>query len=171
MKKLIFPILLTFLFILEGQIVTIWNADLYSNGNIFVPRFLIIALLFYATYCNQTVAIYYSILFGLLFDITYTEVIGVYSFGFPVIVFLINQLVKILQSHVLILSFLSLCGIVLLEYYVYFLFILVNVTDMTHAIFFHNRLIPTLIINGIFIIITCFFLQKLFLYLQQKEEE
>ena len=48
-----------------------------------VPRFLIIYLIFVAIYYDRKRAMVYGLFFGLLYDVFFIDIIGLYSFIYP----------------------------------------------------------------------------------------
>ncbi|RCK12109.1 rod shape-determining protein MreD [Bacillus licheniformis] len=65
-------------------------------------RFLLLVLVFMTAYVNQPFAITYGFIFGLLYDINYTDLLGVYMFGFAGICYLSSKAFKVLQTNALV---------------------------------------------------------------------
>src|SRR5690606_27824458 len=101
------------------------------------------------------------LLFGLLFDIVYVEIIGIYLFLFPVIAFITTKLMRILHMNIAVASIIVLLGITLLEAGVYQMNLLIHHSDMVFSVFLSSRLLPTLILNAIFIILAVYPLKRL----------
>ncbi|MGM9988637.1 MAG: rod shape-determining protein MreD [Bacillaceae bacterium] len=160
MRHIFYVLLLTIMFICENLFMLFVPNISYFNEFILVPHFLLFTLMFMAVYNEYTMAIVYSIIFGLLFDVVYTEVLGIYVFAYFMIVYLLKQAMRLLHGNLFIVSFLSLCGVALLELYVYSLLSLFGSTNMALGVFWHQRLIPTLLLNTVFVIIFCFPLKK-----------
>jgi rod shape-determining protein MreD len=81
---------------------------------------------------------------------------------FPVTAYIISKLMKILQSNIVMATFVTLIGIAILEMVVYEINFLIHVTAMEFPQFITIRLIPTLILNFIFIILVVYTLKKQF---------
>nr|WP_197969859.1 rod shape-determining protein MreD [Mesobacillus harenae] len=156
------PILFAFLFIAESLFVQLFPADLFNNGSIFVPHFLWAAIFFLAIYGSTKSGILYGFVFGLLFDIVYTEIIGIYMFMFPVLTYLFSRVMKALQTNIVIVSLVSLLGIAVLEIGVYEILYLIHRTNMEFSAFATLRLYPTLLLNLVFIIIAAYPLRRRF---------
>lgn len=156
MRRFLLPFLLLFLFIAESLFVELTPAELFGNGQIAVPRFLIVSLLFLTIYGSKKYGIIYGLIFGLLFDVVYIEIIGIYLFLFPVIAYIITKLIKILQTNIAMSSIIVLFGVALLEAGAYQMNFLINRTDMDFSSFLSSRLVPTIILNLIFIILTAY---------------
>lgn len=156
MRKFLPPVLFGFLFILESLFVQFLPGNLFGGQVILVPHFLIIAILFFAIYGNKKQAFIYGFIFGLLFDIDFTEILGIYLFFFPFITYIVLKIMKILQVNILTVSFFSLVGVALLEIGVYELNKLIGITTMNFSTFFNIRFIPTLLLNLIFTVIAAY---------------
>jgi rod shape-determining protein MreD len=154
--------LLLFLFILESLFVELFPVRFLSGGHIFVPRFLMAGILLLTIFGNRKYGIWYGLLFGFMFDIVYTEIIGIYLFMFPLTAYFISKLMKILQANVFIVTMIVLFGIATLEVIVYEMNFLIHVTRMSFPVFLEFRLLPTLAVNLIFILIAVYPLKKQF---------
>ncbi|QED48788.1 rod shape-determining protein MreD [Cytobacillus dafuensis] len=152
MRKFLLPLLLLFIFISESIFVELFPVGLLDDARIIVPRFLMITLLFLTIYGPKKYGIIYSFIFGLLFDIVYTEIIGIYLFIFPLVSYIVSKLMKILQTNIVIVSLVTILGVILLEMGVYEMNFLIHQTSMDFSSFVSLRLIPTVIFN---LVITC----------------
>ena len=132
------------------------------GGRILAPRFLFSALLFLTIFAGKKQGIIYSAIFGLLFDIVYVEVIGVYFFLFPFICYLISKMMQVLWANKIVSIVAVVLGIALLEIGVYEMNYLIHVTDLNFMSFFHLRFYPTLLFNLCFVILICYPLKRYF---------
>lgn len=160
MKKILLPALIAFCFILESLFVELWPSTLFHSKWILVPHFLMVLIIFVTIYAGKKYGIMYGFLFGLLFDVVYTEIIGIYLFMIPLIAYIIAWVMKILQSNIIVTSFVALFGVALLELGVYEMNFLIQLTDMNFSDYINLRLLPTLLLNLIFIMIIAFPLKK-----------
>ncbi len=169
MKKLILPLLLTILFVLESVFVDLLPSTLFNVDRLFIPHFVMIALVFIVVYYNHLLGLVYAIIFGLLFDIVYTEIIGVYMFAYPIISYVLTKAVKILQTNIFIISFISIVGVTLLEFYVYAVNLIIGFTNMNISLFISDRLFSTLVLNSVFVILVCYPFKRLLVRLSVTE--
>jgi len=160
-RRFLLPLILLAIFIGESIFVQITPYDLLGSGKIAAPRFLMGALLILTIFGSKKHGILYSLLFGLLFDIVYVEIIGIYLFLFPVIAFITTKLMRILHMNIAVASIIVLLGITLLEAGVYQMNLLIHHSDMVFSVFLSSRLLPTLILNAIFIILAVYPLKRL----------
>jgi rod shape-determining protein MreD len=161
-KKLLLPFLFLLLFIFESLFVQYLPADLFGVQKILVPRFLIISIFFLTIYGSAKHGIVYGLIFGLLFDIVFTEILGIYLFLYPFIAFIVLKIMKVLQVNLLITSIVSLIGVALLEIAVFEMNTLIGITAIGFTSFLNMRLIPTLLLNAIFLIIAAYPLKRQF---------
>ncbi|MED3623683.1 rod shape-determining protein MreD [Neobacillus thermocopriae] len=161
MKKFLLPLLFLLLFILESLFVQFLPSDLFGS-RILVPRFLFSALLLLTIYVGKKQGIIYGAIFGLLVDVVYIEVIGIYFFLFPFVCYLISKVMQVMQSNIVVVFLATLFGIALLEVGVYEMNFLIHVTDLDFMTFINLRFYPTLILNAIFILVALYPLKRQF---------
>ena len=163
MKKLYIPLLAVLIFISESIFVTTFSGEVFSSDKMFIPRFLMILLVFMSVYCNSRVALYYSVVIGLVFDVVYTEILGVYLFVFPLITYTISKIMKVLQNNIFVVSFMSLIAVAFLETIIYGMNSLLGFAVLTFQQFLIDRLVPTLILNTVVVVIAAYPLRKFML--------
>ncbi|ETI69675.1 rod shape-determining protein MreD [Neobacillus vireti] len=162
MKKFLLPLLFLFLFLVESLFVQYLPEDAFGHNRILVPHFLFAAILFLTIFVGKKQGIIYAAIFGLLFDIVYVEIIGIYLFIYPFISYVISKIMQILQTNMIIAFLASVFGMALLEVGVYEMNHLIHVTNLDFMSFVNLRLYPTLILNAAFIVIAGYPLKRLF---------
>lgn len=162
MNRFLLPALFVFLFVLESLFVELLPAELFNSDRILVPHFLMVGILFLSAYLSPRHGVLYGFIFGTLFDVVYTEIIGIYLFLFPLIAYIFSYIMRMLQTNILIVSVISLFSIALLEISAYQLMYLIKVTDLAFEVFLRIRLYPTLILNMTFIILAAYPFKKQF---------
>ena len=146
-------LLAVLVFISEGIFVEIFSEKLYTTPYILVPRFIVIFLVFLGVYGKRNLAIIYAFGMGIFYDVVYTEVLGVYLFALPLMAYFSTKLMKVLQINLGIVSSVCLLAISVLEIIVYEVNLLIGFTSLTFIEFAQMRLLPTLILNLIFLIL------------------
>jgi rod shape-determining protein MreD len=159
-RKAFLPIIISLCFLFESVFVEMLPAELFKSSSIFVPHFLMVAIIFVTVYISKKHGIMYGFIFGILFDIVYTEIIGIYLFMFPLVAYITSWIMRILQTNIILVSFVAILGVGFLELGVYEMNFLIGRTDMIFASFMDIRLVPTLILNLIFIILVSYPLRK-----------
>lgn len=147
-------------FISESIFVEVFSAQLYASKYIIVPRFTLIFLVFLVVYGKKNTAFWYAVGLGAFYDVVYTEVLGIYLFMLPIVVYLASQLMKVLQVNLAIVSFVSLLAISVLEVIVFEINTLIGFSSLTFMDFARLRLLPSLVLNLLFLILFAYFLAK-----------
>lgn len=160
MKKFLLPLLFLFLFLLESLFVQFLPEEIFGRDRIIAPHFLFAALLFLTIFVGKKQGIIYGAIFGLLFDIVYVEIIGIYLFLYPFIAYLVSKVMHIMQANIIIAFLVTIGGIALLEIGVYEMNFLIHVTDLDFMGFINLRFYPTLILNAIFVILAGYPLKR-----------
>lgn len=160
MKKFFLPLFFLFLFLLDSLFIQFLPSNLLGQSRILVPRFLFVGLIFLTIFVGRKHGIIYAAIFGLLFDVVYIEVIGVYLFIFPFICYLAAKVMHVMQANIFIAILVAIVGTALLETGVYEMNYLIHVTNMDFMSFVNLRLYSTLILNTAFIIIFSYPLKR-----------
>lgn len=168
MKKAILPLILIVAFYSESLFVEFFRTEAFDGERLLIPHFLLVTLIMMGIYYFRNETLLYAGLFGLLFDIYYTGILGVYLFLFPISVYLTTKLMRMLQSNLLMSGVIVVLMITFVEALVYVLNVLVLGVKMSTIEFLDLRLWPTLILNIAFYIIICVPLSK---WLQQRQKE
>lgn len=162
MRRYLLPVLFTACFLFESIFLELLPAKYFHHDNILVPHLVMIALFFLTIYGNRNLGILYSFIFGLLYDVIYIEIIGIYLFMFPLISYIVSKLMKVLQNNLLIITVVTILGIALLELGVYEMNFLIHKTTMDFSTFTASRLLPTLLLNLVFTVIVAYPLKRQF---------
>ncbi|WP_100331720.1 rod shape-determining protein MreD [Bacillus xiapuensis] len=153
MKRLFLPLFMTALFY-SDSLFMLWFPDHAFDGQyVITPHFFAVGLLLMSIFFDRNTAIKYGFIFGFLFDIFYTGILGAYMFFLPLLVYITSKLVKALQNNVLIVAFIVMFGLFLLEFVMFQLNVLVQRTELTVPDFLSIRLWPTLTLNLLFYLI------------------
>jgi rod shape-determining protein MreD len=162
MNRFFLPFLVFVVFVSESLFVNFIAVQPLFRQWIISPRFVMIVLIFMTVYLNRKQAMLYGAIFGMLYDVAFTDILGVYMFGLPAICYVISQIMKVLQNNAIVVSFASVWGVAILEFYIYGINLLVHVTTMPLNEFLTLRLYPTLVLSIIFCILFSYLLKKRF---------
>ncbi len=165
MTRFLIPIVAIALFFAETTFSLFSPIEMQNQVIYLVPRFLILFLIFFAIYYDRKKAMIYGLIFGLLNDIIYIDIIGLYTVLYPVICFIAGSTVKYIHQHLVVTSTVALLLIAVLEVVMYGFFVLIGViTDVTFTEFLNTRLLPTMIANVIFVVLLGWAFKYLFEY-------
>ena len=151
MKHLYLPLILFIILITEGIALEILPSRIVLSDTLVVPHWVFICLVFIAVFYdkeNTYYSVLYALIFGLLMDVVYTGVLGVYMFSYAVVIY--------------VTIFLGIIGIVLAEIIINIVFSVVDISVMTWYEYTIYRLVPTVLANLIFLVVAYPFSQKWF---------
>lgn len=152
MIRFVIPLIAIILFYLEPVFGLFSPLELNGEYRYLIPRFLIMYLIFISIYYSRNRAMIYGLLFGVLYDVFFIDIIGLYSFLYPLICLIASFIVKFIHQHLIVTTLLSLILVAVLEFALYQFFSLIGLTDVTLQVFVSERLIPTMIANSIFLV-------------------
>lgn len=142
-----------FVLFLVEPIFSLFSPFEFGNHIVYiVPRFLILFLIFVSIYYSRKQAIIYGFIFGLLYDMFYIDIIGLYTVLYPLMCFVAGAIVKAIHKQLLVSAIISLLLVTGLEFIVYQFNFLIGYTSIQMVDFTTYRLISTLLANFLFII-------------------
>ena len=127
--------------------------------------------MFAGIYRGRGVGTFYGVIFGFMYDVIFTSTLGVYAFGMGFIAYLLSISIPFFQRNLIMAILTSIVAIVALEYYVYGMTFLLQLTNLGHDEFLYHRFIPSLIMNVAVIIIFAYPMRKWLNYLNRLEAE
>ncbi|WP_432358397.1 rod shape-determining protein MreD [Sporosarcina sp. UB5] len=161
MIRFIIPLISVILFFLEPVFSLFSPVSIAEVSYTLVPRFVIVYLIFITVYYGLKRAILYGIVLGLLYDMYHIDIIGVYTFLYPVICYVASLIIRQVHRHVITVMFLSLAMIALLELLSFIFASLIALTSIGFEEFIVLRLMPTMIANSIFVAMFGYFFKRL----------
>jgi rod shape-determining protein MreD len=156
MKRIYPPLILFLLLVLEGVALELLPAKFVMGSTLIIPHWIFIYLVFVAVFYdeeNTHFSVLYGAVFGLLTDIVYTGVLGVYMFSYAVSAFVIYGMRKMLHDNLPALLLLSFTGIVLADVMIHVIYMVIGITDMAWDNYLIARLLPTVLANLLFLIV------------------
>lgn len=142
--------------IMEGVALELLPARLVHGDLLIVPHWVLVYLVYVLIYYdkeNTYTSVFLAIIFGLMIDIVYTGVLGVYMFTYALVVYIIHGLKTLLQSNLYVTLLFGFLGIVLSDLMIYSAFLIIDITEATVKHYLMYRLIPTIVANLIFLLI------------------
>lgn len=168
-KNIWLPAIMVGTFILEGVVSLQFGQELFGEDRLFIPHFLLIMLIIMTAFYKRNTTLIYAFVLGLLFDIYYTGVMGIYFAIFPFIVYITDKFLKVLQNNIVLVGLIAVFNVILSEALVYAFYYLIGTTTMSLAEFIDYRLWTTLILNFAFFLVV-FFPFRYFLFKLKKSE-
>ncbi|EUJ23078.1 cell shape-determining protein MreD [Listeria grandensis FSL F6-0971] len=170
MRKVVaLPLIAIAVFILEGISSLLFSQAFFGEQRLFIPHFLIVMLVLMATFYNRNITLIYAFVLGMVFDIYYTGILGIYFAIFPLVVYLTDKFMKVLQNNIALVGLVVVFNVILTESLVYGFYVLIGVTDMTLSSFVDQRLWTTILLNLAFFLIAFFPFRSFLLKLKQSD--
>ena len=152
MIRFLIPFVAVVLFLLEPEFALFSPISWGEQTLVLVPRFVILYLIFISIYYSKKRACLYGLIFGLLYDVFYIDIIGLYSFLYPLLCFIAGSTVRFIHQHLSVTTILSVVLVALMEVFLYYFFYFIQFTTIPVSDFLSNRLLPTMIANLLFLI-------------------
>ena len=155
------PMLILFGLLFDGLISGIFSEYLYTeNGNVMVPRLIILVLVMVSFYLPRNKMILYALIFGFLYDSYYVGILGIYVAIFPLIVYVTDKLNQVLNPNPITIGMMVFINLSILETMLYGIYKILGFTVINMNMFMAGRLGPTLLLNLVFFIVAFYPLKK-----------
>lgn len=161
MIRSITPLIVIVLFFMEPVFSLFSPITFGDQLYTLVPRFVVACLIFIAVYDSRKQAMIYGIIFGLLYDMFYIDIIGLYAFLYPLICFIAAGIVRYIHRHIVTVTVMTLLLIAFLELLSYGFASLISITSIDFDEFMNGRLFPTVIANALFVTMFGWFFMKI----------
>ncbi|WP_226583372.1 rod shape-determining protein MreD [Halobacillus litoralis] len=156
MSRYIIALICLFLLVMQGMAMSMLPAKLVYSDLLMTPHWIFIFLLIIAIFYDKDDtyhAVWYGLVFGLLIDVVYTGVLGVYMVTYTLVIYLVHGLNKWVHANFIAASLLAIIGVLLTDTILYVIYSFVQITSMTWGDYLLLRLLPTLAANMIFFIL------------------
>lgn len=154
MKRAIIPFVLLFILATEGVAMELLPATIKYASIYITPHWLLLFLILVTAYTypnNSMIPIVYAAIFGLMIDIVYTEVLGIYMFVLAISIYVAQLLNRLLQTNFLMITLISVASVVVMEIGLLAIYSLLGFSTMIVKDFIIYRFLPTLLANILFI--------------------
>lgn len=150
--RILIPLVAAFLFLLESSFALLSPVEFDDRTMYLVPRFLLLYLIFVSIYYDRKRAMQYGLVFGILFDVFYLNIIGLYTVLYPAVCLIAGYTVRYIHQHLAVTTGLAILLMSIFEFLLYQFFRLISYTSVPLDTFFYERLLPTIGANLIFLI-------------------
>lgn len=158
--KYISPFLLFFLFLLDSHMTRV-IVSLTDNAYVANAHLALLVLLVLTRVVDERFLVGTSLVLGILYDLYYIGVIGIYAVIFPLMVMLLYLFRKTIQQNVLTLFFTIVISVTLFELTSLLLQTIFGLTGVSSDFFVPRYLGPTLLFNILLFVILIFPLEKI----------
>ena len=156
MKKVYLPLILFAFVVFEGLAINLLPNEIALSEYLVIAHWVLALLVYVAVYYDTESTLYsvfYAFIFGLLIDIIYTGILGVYMFSYGIVIYVIHGLQKLLQRNFYVLILLGAVAFLMADLLIYLMYSVVGITDMVWKEYLLQRLLPTTIANLVFFLI------------------
>jgi len=163
MKRIYLPLILLLFVVVEGVALDLLPMQLLSTKALLVPHWVLIILIFIVIFYDLEDTYYsiiYGIIFGLLIDVVYTGVLGIYMFSYGFVIYLIHELRKLVHTNFYAVTIIGIIGIILADVFIHTIYTMIGYADVLWDEYIMLRLVPTVLANLIILIILYPFLKK-----------
>ncbi|MFT8318289.1 MAG: rod shape-determining protein MreD [Sporolactobacillus sp.] len=153
MKQFKLFLLLFFILLFQGTVMPLILESRNLAHIQMVPEFLLIILLMTALFGHFSWGMRYALIFGLLIDMIFSQILGVHAFAMALSVYLTYQLSRWININIATTLLLTSAGVIVNQVIAYLIYQMIGLTDQNLLFFLYNHLLPTLLLNAAFSII------------------
>lgn len=143
-------LIMTFMtcFVLDNLLVIFLPIQPIFGHYMVIPNVFLICLAFFTFYDKGFGPLLIALIFGILYDICYADLIGLYTCLFPIITFILLRFIsQTMPINILSMMALVMMVVIFEEWVVYFIVNTMKTTNMTLLMFIKLILLPTAIFN------------------------
>ncbi len=156
MKRLYLPLILFLFIVLEGVALDLLPNQLLSTSTLIVPHWVLVILIYIVIFYDLEDTYYsivYGVIFGLLIDIVYTGVLGIYMFSYGFGIYIIHELRRLVHTNFYTVMIIGIIGISLTDLFIHTIYKMIGLADVMWEEYLLLRLVPTVLANLILLII------------------
>lgn len=153
MPRLFLTLTILLLFILEGTVLQIVSPNAWGLSWLAVPRFALAGAVMISLFLGRREGLFYGLGIGLLQDILFGQIIGVYSFTMMVTGYFAGLVVLLFQRSLAVM-FVTVCLVLFgHEWLLYSLFRLFSTSPVDVQWVLSNQIFPTVGFNVLFAVL------------------
>lgn len=163
MSRFYIPVLLFIVLILEGVALELLPNKLLTYQSTMIPHWILIFLILIAMFFdkdNTYFSIVYAIIFGLLIDIVYTEILGIYMFAYGLVTYIVLEIKNFVYENLIATILVGGVGVALADLLIYITYTVIDIVSMPWPSYLLYRLLPTILANIIFLLIMYLLFKK-----------
>lgn len=156
MRQIYILFILFFLVVLEGVSQDFLPESIISSDIMIVPHWIFVFLVLVSTFYDENssyFSVILAIIFGLLIDIVYTDILGVYMIAYTITLFVHQKIARLFQSNFFMTFLFTLISILIADHIIYFLYLTIGKISLSWSDYSLLRLLPTIGANLLFLII------------------
>lgn len=102
MSRYYIPLICLFLLVMQGMAMSLLPAKLVYSDLLMTPHWILIFLFLVTIFYDKDDtyhAVWYGLVFGLLMDVVYTGVLGVYMITYTLVIYIVHGLNKLVHAN------------------------------------------------------------------------
>lgn len=156
MSKRVINLILFAVFIIEGSVFRYISPDYFGSNSSIFARFVLVLIMLISIYIDRKYALFLGLAFGLLYDIVYGNVLGLYMVGMGGIGYLSGWFIQFLHPTFLVYLLIEFLGLLIFEIFIYSMLSLYKLIEFNFDWAMINIIFPTIIFNLVFAILIYF---------------
>ncbi|WP_431804709.1 rod shape-determining protein MreD [Halobacillus andaensis] len=149
-------IIMVILLVFQGMAMSLLPSRIVYSELLVTPHWVLCLIMLVAIFFDKDEtyhSVWYGLAFGLLIDVVYTGVLGVYMVTYAITAYVTHGLQKWFHANFVASLLLAILGVALADMILYFIYSFVQVTEMALGDYVSLRLIPTVLANALFFIL------------------
>jgi rod shape-determining protein MreD len=131
-----------------------------DSDTFLVPRFVVVMVCFIGMFVSPMRGVAYGMIFGLLYDLVFTDLVGVYMFSMGLTAYVTTFIARYFHGNIFVTLFVMIIGLSAFEFLIYGIYSLINIAEMKIEPFVYQRYLPTLLLNSVFVVLVYYPLRK-----------
>lgn len=172
MSRVYLVVILFVLLALEGVALDFLPTGIVKSDSIIVSHWVFVFTFYIALYFDTDKTyngVIFAAIFGLLIDIVYTNILGVYMFAYFVSIYLVFIMGRSIRVNLLGAILLGIVGLTIVDSIIYFIYYFIGVTYISLGDYAYYRLLPTVLANIVFLIMLYPLLYKRLAHWQERQ--
>ncbi|MCP3025538.1 rod shape-determining protein MreD [Halobacillus sp. A5] len=142
--------------VLQGMAMSLLPAKIVYSELLVTPHWVLCLIMIIAIFFDKDDmyhSVWYGLLFGLLIDVVYTGVLGVYMVTYAMTAYVIHGMQKWFHANFIASVLLAVFGVAIADMLLYVIYSFVQVTAMDWGDYTTLRLLPTVLANAVFFVL------------------
>lgn len=147
-KKITIPIfLLFFTLLIDGGLTYLFREQLSTTFGLMIPRLIVVTLIMLSFYLEPKQLYILAFTFGFIYDSYYSGILGIYIAAFILLSYLVIQIRQIINPYFYAILLVNIILLTFMELFVFGVYRVIGLSDLTLQLFLVDRLSGTLIFN------------------------
>lgn len=156
MRKGLINLILFSVFIIEGTVFRYISPDYFGSNSSIFARFVLVLIMLISIFIDRKYALFLGIFFGLLYDIVYGNVIGLYMVSMGGIGYFSGWFIQFLHPTFFVYLLIEFLGLLVFEVFIFSMLALYKLIDFSIDWAIINIIFPTIIFNLVFAMLIFF---------------